>query len=201
MGQRQAMSILRSGSELGPDRIQSIVDDAIAELDRVAGEGIKGDFTIRDLQRHDLAAGTTNVWGETSGTAIAYITTAMADGSSLADETYIAIWGVRMSSPQSSESSATTYQALEASIGGIRITTGASLVAQWDFGNILTVVANDLGESVSYFPVPGYTEQPIIVTQNTPIKIEEYSNTTAADPYHMVILGAVAEKAGKVLAV
>lgn len=197
-----ALSVLHNYKTMRVERVEGIRNAALRRLAEVAHADMPGvDLIIRDLRPSDLSGYTTDIYAETTTAAAAgYANTAGGDNTVIADETFLAIWGVRLHTAQSSETTATTFQDLQAPISGLRISVGASVVAIWDLYRIMTVVLNDMAESSAYEPVLGITEMPIIVRQNQALKIEEYAVRTVADPYNFSFEGAVCEKAGKNIA-
>jgi hypothetical protein len=197
-----ALSITRALPTMRLERVDGIINAALSILAQTARADMPGvDLVIRDLLPDDFPGLTTNVYAETTTTGAAgYLTTTAGNGGAIADETFIAIWGCRLVTPQASETTATTFQALVPPITGLRITVGASVVAIWDFYRSMTALVNDMAESQAFVPILLLTEMPIIIRQNQTLKIEEYNATTAADPYELSYEGAVCEKAGKNIA-
>ena len=139
-------SLLYNYKTMRIERVEAIRRAAQAEVARVARAAMPGvDLILRDLRPSDLSGPTTDVYAETStAAAVGYATTSAGDDTAIADETFLAIWGVRLHTPQSSETSATTFQALIPPITGLRISVGSSVVAIWDLYRIMKVVALDM---------------------------------------------------------
>lgn len=197
-----AVSVLWNYKTMRIERVEAIRRAALLQLASVTRTALPGvDLIIRDLRPSDLSGPTTDVYAETStAQAVGYATTSAGDDTAIADETFLAIWGVRLHTAQTSETAAATFQALIPPITGLRISVGSSVVAIWDLYRIMTVISMDNVEACVFEPVLGITEMPIIVTQNTKLKIEEYGSRTVADPYEISYEGAVCEKAGKNIA-
>ena len=192
----KTVSVLRNMQELKPERIDGIVNTSMALLARAALADLQGSVIIRDLLPSDLPGYSTNLYTETSGTAIDWATTTGGDDTQIADDTTIAIWGVRLMTPATSETAATAFQDLTPPITALRISVGSSKVALWNLYQIMSVHVDDLSGDAAHNPMGGIVESPIIITKRQKLKIEGYSATTAADPYNYHFFGAVAEKAG-----
>ena len=145
--------------------------------------GPRTDFTIRDLVPSDMPGLTTEEWVETSGSVDnAYAQTTMGDGTAIADDTIMCIYGF---------SSHTIDTPSAPDITTLRITVGAALRAQLNLYPILVYDAQ-------LAPKKGYLDTPIILTPNQTLKIEEFVTTTS-QVYQLAVHGFIAEKAGKVL--
>lgn len=194
----KTVSMLRSADDLTPARVDGIINASLALLAEKAVAGLDDNIVIRDLRPSDFSGPTNDVWGvEVSSSSIGYATTALGDDTQIADDTYIAIWGVRFPTPATTETAATTYPTdLEPVISGIRITVGSSIVALWDLYSITHIISIDQSESITFKPTLGITESPIIITPRQKLKIEEYSVKAVADEYSLWFEGAVAEKVG-----
>ncbi|MDP2665187.1 MAG: hypothetical protein Q8P23_00865 [bacterium] len=152
--------------------------------------------TVRDLRPTDLGL-TNGEWTETSSTDNSF--TAMAvSAKSIADETYVAIYGIGMLS--------LTILAddliAKPPISAIRITVGASKVAQWSVYPLWKNTAyvetstSDLVTAVFSDPLYGILQSPIIIGKNGVITMEMY-NIEETIVFKPIVLGFVCEKQGK----
>ena len=179
-------SILRV--DVPPQEQDRMIDSYLAQLERTAEQEFKeGNFTIRDLVPSDLPGYTNEEFTETSGSDNAYATTTGGDGTAIADDTILMIWGLQIFTTATSPI-----------ITVFRFTVGASLRSQvnlyplWPVSNTGTAVGD------VFFPKMGMLMTPIIVTKQQILKIEEFT-IEATTAYIPLFHGAVAEKQGKTL--
>ncbi len=198
----KAVSLLRPMSELSNVRGQAIIDATLFSLAVKFHGDVGGNFVIRDMMPQDGPALSTQVWGvEVSSGSVAYATTSAWDNTAIADNTYLALWGVKMATPASTESGASTYPTtLEPVVSAFKITLGQAVVALWNLYPIVHVMQPDMAESSVFIPQTGLAESPLIVTKEQIVHIQEYSSIATADQYNAWWLGATAEPVGRNLA-
>ncbi len=198
----KGVSLLRPMSELSNVKGQAIIDAALYSLAVNYHNDVGGNFIIRDMMPMDGPALSTQVWGvEASASSVAYATTAAWDGTQIADNVYLALWGVKMATPASTETTAITYPTdLEPVVSAFRISLGQAQVAIWNLYPIVHVMQPDMDQASNFIPQTGLAESPLIVTKEQYIEIEEYSSIATADEYNAWWLGATAEPVGRNLA-
>ncbi len=149
------------------------VQKALQMISQKAQTTLGSDFELRDMRPQDLTF--TNPTFSFSLTATSSYHAIVDDGT-IGNNRWIAIYGLR------------TNQTAEL-ISGLKVTAGGALKMD---RNIEWVSATQ--DKSLYF-------DPVIVEQNTLIKIEGYNVGTTTDTgYVLVFLGIVAEKKGQVLA-
>lgn len=180
-------SILRI--DMPGDEIDRLVNSALNQLEILGEREFGGrNFTIRDLVPSDLPGFTNEEFVETSGSDNAYADTTGGDGTAIADDTILMIWGIAIITP-----------AVSPIVTVFRFTVGASLRAQvslyplWHNINSGTAVGDDLG------PLKiGYLMTPIGITKQTNLTIQEFT-IEATTAYRPVFIGATAEVQGRTI--
>jgi len=179
-----------------PIEADRLIDVALNQLESVAETHFNGrNFTIRDLIPLDtpgLSLYTTatdaNEWTDSSGTDNTWDDTTLWDGTPIADDTVMEIYGISI--PGVTAVAAPVVTAL-------RFTVGASLRAQVDLYKILQF---DVGETsnTTGSNLIGYLMTPIIVTSSQNVKIQQRV-VTASQTHTIIFHGFVAEVQGKTL--
>ena len=179
-----------------PLEADRLIDVALNQLESVAETHFNGrNFTIRDLIPLDtpgLSLYTTatdaNEWTDSSGTDNTWDDTTLWDGTPIADDTVMEIYGISI--PGVTAVAAPVVTAL-------RFTVGASLRAQVDLYKILQF---DVGETsnTTGSNLIGYLMTPIIVTSSQNVKIQQRV-VTASATHTIIFHGFVAEVQGKTL--
>jgi hypothetical protein len=175
--------------DLTPEEITAHVASVLQKLEQEADKHFRnGDFTIRDLVPSDMPGLSNNEWTETSGGSDnAYATTTMGDGTAIADDTLIALWGLQIITPHTLPP-----------VTVFRITVGAALRSQFSLYPIIPIINSGTAVGDQFNPKIGYLMTPLIITANKTLKIEEYVVTTST-AYTPVFHGAVAEPNGKLI--
>ena len=173
-----------------PQEADRLYDVALNQLEAISEGHFSGrNFTIRDLVPSDFPGNSNNQWTESAGgTDNTYDTTAAGNGSAIADDTVLCIYGVTFPTP---------YTAATLTVTALRFTVGASLRAQVDLHEIVTLEQGGTGAGEAVAPKKGFMVTPIIITSQQTLKIEEYG--TASGTYEMFFHGFVAEIQGKTL--
>ena len=182
-----------------PLEADRLVDVALNQLESVSETHFNGrNFTIRDLIPLDtpgLSLYTTatdaNEWTDTPGTDNTWDDNTLWDGTPIADDTVMLLYGFSMPLPTVPGAPSAT---------ALRITVGASLRAQVDLYKILQFQSPDTAEAAltTGSDLIGYLMTPIIVTSSQNVKIQQRI-VTAGGSMHLVVHGFVAEVQGKTL--
>ena len=182
-----------------PLEADRLVDVALNQLEAVAEDHFNGrNFTIRDLIPLDspgLSLYTTatdaNEWTDTPGTDNTWDDNALWDGTPIADDTVMLLYGFSMPLPTLPGAPSAT---------ALRITVGASLRAQVDLYKILQFIPVSIEHDAltSGSNLIGYLMTPIIVTSSQNVKIQQRI-VTAGGTMHLIVHGFVAEVQGKTL--
>ena len=186
----RTMSVLRNADYMRPERIDGILKRTLNKLVEVAQEDMPGvNITVRDLVPADMPNQSNNEWTETSGSDNAYADQSLIDGSAIADETFIAIYGCQFLTGHTTPP-----------ITALRLEVGASRVAQWNLYSIIRAYTLTTSGATDHPSPLGITENPIIIRQNQTLLAQEYT-IEATTAYKLAFFGFVAEKAGKTIAV
>tara|TARA_Y100000034_G_scaffold134970_2_gene205063 strand:+ start:539 stop:1066 length:528 start_codon:yes stop_codon:yes gene_type:complete len=170
------------------ENIHALRMSAIDQVEEVAQKAMGMDvvLTTRDLQPADLGY-TNQEFTETSGSDNTWADTTISS-KSIADETFVAIFGIQMLVPG----------AISTVITGLRFVIGGGRVAQLSLYGIQQNHTPDDTEATLHRPVSGYLLSPIILTQNSVLTIQEYT-VTATTAYTPVFEGVVVEREGKLI--
>ena len=176
-------SVLRSGLYMDPvlveDLIHLTIDQVGAKYQQDVGDE---EWIIRDLKPSDLGE-TNEVWAETITAAGNAYQNSQISSQSTADMKVIGIYGVLDLS----------YHQW---VSAIRITGGAAVRAEWSLFPFLGALDSDLKART------GFAMTPIILGENTPIKVEYYVRAGWPQQIRgveLVLLGVTAEKRATVL--
>ena len=182
-----------------PIEADRLIDVALNQLESVSETHFNGrNFTIRDLIPLDspgLSLYTTatdaNEWTDTPGTDNTWDDNNLWDGTPIADDTVMLLYGFSMPLPTVPGAPSAT---------ALRITVGASLRAQVDMYKILQFQNPNVDEAVltTGSDLIGYLMTPIIVTSSQNVKIQQRI-VTAGGTMHLIVHGFVAEVQGKTL--
>ena len=182
-----------------PLEADRLIDVALNQLEAVAESHFNGrNFTIRDLIPLDtpgLSLYTTatdaNEWTDSTGSDNTWDDTTLWDGTPIADDTVMEIYGISCPLP-------TTTAA--PNVTALRFTVGASLRAQVDLYKILQFQSPDTAEAAhtTGSELIGYLMTPIIVTSSQNVKIQQRV-VTASATHQIIFHGFVAEVQGKTL--
>ena len=177
-------SMLRTG--LSPQQADALIEAAKAQLEQESlGAFGARDFTFREMLPSDLPGYTNEEWLETSGGDNAWSTTTGGDGTAIADDTILCIYGVSIITP-----------AVSPIISALRFTVGASLRAQFSVYNIWPIINGGTAVGDNLRVPVGYLASPIIIHKQTTLTIAEYT-IEATTAYRMVLHGVTAEVKGK----
>ena len=174
-----------------PSEADRLIDVALNQLEAVAEDHFSGrNFTIRDLIPLDAPSSpTANEWTDSSGTDNTWDDTTLWDGTAIADDTVMLIYGV----------SCPTTTTTATPIGtALRFTVGASLRAQVDLYKVLTFEQGGTGAGEQINPTVGYLSTPLIVTSQQTVKVQQ-GVVTAPTTHQVIFHGFVAEIQGKTL--
>ncbi|MDP2665188.1 MAG: hypothetical protein Q8P23_00870 [bacterium] len=179
---------------------QSTIEEVIALTQKtLVDEALRGfpvgtKVTLRDLLPSDLGL-TNQEWTETSSTDNTF--TAMAvSAKSIADETYVAIYGMGILTV----TLLTADLIAKPPVSAIRWTVGASKVAQWSiyplWKNTAYITTTSGATAAFTDPLYGIAQSPIIIGKNGVVTMEMY-NIEASIVFKPIVLGFVCEKQGK----
>lgn len=201
-------SFLRRADTMELRRIDGIINHVIDHLmyNAVKGEGPQH-WIVRDLLPRDLpptSATLAGEWNESTGTTIStYQTAAIGNGTAIADDTFIGIYGAQFLWAEGRNGNA-DLRPMRMPVSQVRFTIGGTRVAEWDLSPIWYTIAQRGAASsavgvlaaATQFPV-GIAESPIFIGQNTTVLVEFYENvgTTITD-FSMKFHGLVVEKRG-----
>jgi hypothetical protein len=192
-------SILVPIDEMGKDAAHALKMMTIEELEAMARDDRPNARLItRSLVPTDLGL-TNNRWTETSGASNTYTTTSISNNT-IADDRYVAIWGVRLFTPMTTVDNNVSLAAMEQQqypIGQLRIIVGGARIAQWDLYPLMRVQI-DLAESHAYRPISGLTLSPVLIGPNMVLQVDEY-NTDGTTLYTLGFEGATTELEGMTL--
>jgi len=174
-----------------PSEADRLVDVALNQLEAVAEDHFSGrNFTIRDLVPSDMPGNSNNEWTEASGGSDnEYATTTAGSAAAIADDTVMLIYGVTFP---------TAYATTALPVTTLRFTVGASLRAQVDLHEIVTLITGGTAAGGPLSPRKGFLMSPLIITSQQVLKIEEYVTATTGT-YQMYFHGFIAEIQGKTL--
>lgn len=181
---------------LTPPDIQEAIDAARAAALEAAFEELgQVNVVVRPLFASDFGAVSTNSWLEaTAGTT--WADSAFANGSQVADNVFIAIYGAQW---QHEELSAGEGGGFNPAVTALRIAIGGARVAQWDLNviyrgqNSAGTPANAYG-SLANYPV-GIATSPVVLTQNKGATVQ-FLERAATLNFTVVLLGLVVEPVG-----
>ena len=176
-----------------PSEADRLIDVALNQLEAISDTHFSGrNYTIRDLIPLDAPSSpTANEWTDTPGTDNTWDTNTLWDGTAIAGDTVMLIYGFSMPLPTTTAAPSAT---------ALRITVGASLRAQLDMYKILQFQAPDTGETslTSGSNLVGYLTTPIIITSQQTVKVEQKVVTGSATN-QIIFHGFVAEIQGKTI--
>ena len=182
-----------------PIEADRLIDVALNQLESVAESHFNGrNFTIRDLIPLDApglslyaTATDANEWTDSTGSDNTWDDTTLWDGTPIADDTVMLLYGVSVPLP-------TTTAA--PNVTALRFTVGASLRAQVDLYKILNFPSPDTAEAslTTGSTLIGYLMAPIIITSSQNVKIQQRV-VTASATHQIIFHGFVAEIQGKTL--
>ena len=194
-------SIVRQAELLAPAKIDGIINAVIGELCGLAYAAMGPvDLIARNLVASDFPGDSNNDWLEITLTADnAYANSANGDGTAIADETFIGIYGFKqiLHEEVNGEDGSDTP-----TMTTIRLTVGGTLVAQWDMNStfvgmgISATPATTLGPTVKH--MTAIVESPVIITQNQTLTVAFYEIENTLDTI-VAFLGIVVEKVGRTL--
>jgi len=176
-----------------PAEADRLIDVALNQVEAVAEGHFSGrNFTIRDLIPMDAPSSpSANEWTDSTGTDNTWDDTTLWDGTAIADDTVMCIYGVSI--PLSTTTAAPNITAL-------RFTIGASLRAQVDLYKILHFGTPDIAEAghTRGSDGTGYLVSPLIITSNQTVKVQQRV-VTASATHEVIFHGFVAEIQGKTI--
>ena len=194
-------SLVRQGELLAPAKIDGIVNALIGQLCGLAYAAMGPvALTARNLVASDFPGDSNNDWLEVSLTVDnAYANSANGDGTAIADETFIGIYGFKqiLHEEVDGEDGADTP-----AMTTIRITVGGTLVAQWDMHSTFVGMAESGAPATTMGPtvkhMTAIIESPVIITQNQTLTVAFYEVENTLDTI-VAFLGIVVEKVGRTL--
>ena len=148
---------------------------------------------------------TNRMWLETTGTTTdQFINAAIGNGTAIADDTVIAIYGCRWFYSEMPSFAPLNRQPHRPPVTTLRIVVGGTRVAEWDLFTIFNATAGrgantSLGTTISpilWVQPVGIAESPIIVKPRTTLLLQYNEVSTQAVDFGMQILGVVIEKTG-----
>ena len=176
-----------------PGEADRLIDVALNQLEAVAEDHFSGrNFTIRDLIASDAPSSPTAIeWTDTPGTDNTWDTNTLWDGTAIADDTVMLVYGFSMPLPTLPAAPSAT---------ALRITVGASLRAQVDLYKILQFIPVSIEHDAltSGSNLVGYLVTSMIVTSQQTVTIAQRI-VTAGGSMHLIVHGFVAEIQGKTI--
>ena len=176
-----------------PREADRLIDVALNQLEAISEGHFSGrNYTIRDLLALDAPSSpTANEWTDATGTDNAWDDTTLWDGTAIADDTVMCLYGISV--PLATTTAAPNVTAL-------RFTVGASLRAQVDLYKILNFQSPDVDESAhtTGSSTVGYLVSPLIITSQQTIKVQQRV-VTASATHEIIFHGFVAEIQGKTI--
>lgn len=178
-------SVLEPVAVLSDAERRAIREAALDSALVAAKNGLKGSnikLTVRDLFPSDLGE-TNEQWADQTGTSANVWENSIIASETVADERFIAIYGVLDNSE------------IRGILAGLRFTFGRAIRAQWSLFKLASDDNRIEGRTA-------YARSPIVLTQNTPFTIEMYLSGTLVSTSQSVslhYLGYVVEKSGKVI--
>ena len=176
-----------------PAEADRLIDVALNQVEAVAEGHFSGrNFTIRDLIPLDAPSSpTANEWTDSTGTDNTWDDTTLWDGTAIADDTVMCIYGVSV--PLVTTTAAPNVTAL-------RFTVGASLRAQVDLYKVLNFFSPDNAEAqlTTGSSTVGYLISPLIITSQQTVKVQQRV-VTASATHEVIFHGFVAEIQGKTI--
>ena len=201
-------SILRRHDTMDPRRVDGIIKATIDLCVHTAEELVGGgDYVVRSLHRGDVPAtsATNRTWLEATGTTTdQFITAAIGNGTAIADDTVIGIYGCRWLYTERPTSGVASYLAHKPPVTTMRLVVGGTRVAEWDLYTIFNAIASKGGVSSASVTTPaanpnypiGIAESPVLVKPRTTLLIQYNEISTAATEFGIQLLGVVVEKTG-----
>ena len=209
-------SILRRADTMVPNRVDGIIKHVTDFATWMAVvEGGEADWISRALNADDMPGSTTREWNEATGTTTeTFVAAALGDGTAIADDTFIGIYGCQFLAASSrllggGAGSAVGNRVLyKPPVTSVRFTVGGTRVAEWDLYTIWrsmghqgpnSTATEKLGVMID-FPI-GIAESPIFIGKQKTLLVEYYEQvpTTITD-FVLMFLGIVVEKRGGGLA-
>ena len=191
----KTLSVFKPVSWFAPGELTTLYNRTIEKLYDVTIRQLpRKDITIRDLKPDDFPGTTDGVNDyvqETAGTADTYTASALAAGTAIADETFLALMGLAITTVELDTASPRA--------AGLRIIVGGSRVAWWNMYPIIryqSAIGTEVGGSMNKTDeMYGFALTPVIVSQNQTLEIQEASNSAAAYDWNWV--GLCAEPVGR----
>lgn len=188
-------STLARVDELPIQKVENIRKAAKAKLQEVAEKALGADkrLVIRDLLPTDLGY-TYNEFPAIAHTADAWLSILQGSvAATIADNVFVVITGCRILCYDG-----TNPFAVEPIVTALRITSGGSLVAEWDLYKLLAIAGAATTDGTNVFvPKAGITEGPVVISQNITFNVEVWSVVT--DSVQLVLEGYICEKEGATL--
>lgn len=201
-------SILRRADTMESRRIDGIIKATIDLAMRTARDFVgPGDYIVRSLHRGDMPAtsATNRTWLETTGTTSdQFINAAVGNGTAIADDTVIGIYGCRWLYSEVPSFAPTNRMPHRPPVTTVRIVVGGTRVAEWDLYTIFNASAlrganSSLGTNTPAFlwvQPTGIAESPVIIKPRTTLLIQYNEVSTVAVDFVIQFLGIVVEKTG-----
>lgn len=191
-------SVTRDARDMRPEMrrglLRSLEDEIVSAAQSKLGPTQR--ITVRDLVGSDMPNLSNNDWLETTGGTNAWATTGFAAGGTIAQDTWIGIYGYKylMAEDADADRGANRPPASAA-----RFSIGGTPVAIWDLVKGFptnAVVGNAATSYGGAHDAPEiWTESPIIVTERQAFTVEFWEQVTTLDVV-IQLLGIVAEKVG-----
>ena len=198
-------SILRQAELMQASRVDGIVKHVIEQLMWMAvNESGEQQWVARALNADDMPGGTTRQWLETTGTTSdGFVAAALGDGTALADDTYIGIYGAQFKATAPRDfTMPATLASTRPPVTAVRFIVGGTRVAEWDLYSIWNATSHvgpnstateKLGSGLTY-PI-GIAESPVLIGKQKNLLVEFYEEVaTTATTFVLQFLGIVVEK-------
>jgi len=165
----------------------------------------ESDWVARHLHADDMPGGTAREWTETTGvTSETFVAAALGDGTAIADDTFIGIYGAQFIFSPVRNAVNNYRNPFTPPVTFVRFTVGGTRVAEWDLYPIWRTTGHQgpsstatekLGSMIDW-PV-GIAESPIFITQNKTLLVEFYEQVpTTATSFGLMFHGIVVQKRG-----
>lgn len=200
-------STLRNSNLMLPGRVDGIYRHVKEMLtyQAVKEEG-PSDWVARSLHPGDMPPTTTTArdWFETTGTTSeTFVDAAIGDGTAIADDVFIGIYGGQFQSSENRDEAGINIP-LRLPVTAVRFVVGGTRVAEWDLNAIWKTVVRGIASTSSTSKVAGQidwpvgiAESPIYIMQNKTLLIQYYEEApNSATDFVFQFLGVVVEKRG-----
>lgn len=180
-------SFLLPETQLTEQRIDNLINTTVLMTVATARRELGNiELIVRAGVPSDMPDLSNNDWTETTSASNSWTNTAFAAGGSIADNTFLGIYGVHILTLEDAAGVTGWGSAQTAPpVTAMRTTIGGSRVAQWDLNTLLRAVAQAGTAATAYGPLTvypaGYVESPVIVTQNKDLTIAFWETASGVD--------------------